>query len=99
MVPRALARAPGNRPGLVRSVPDISADADLFTGMAVGLFTFKKGQPPAFHEIPVGGTSLAAPLVAGMVTAAQAGRPRRSGSSTRRSTSWPGRMPTSTRCR
>jgi subtilase family serine protease len=75
VVPRALARAPGNRPGLVRSVPDISADADLFTGMAVGLFTFKKGQPPAFHEIPVGGTSLAAPLVAGMVTAAQAGRP------------------------
>jgi subtilase family serine protease len=75
VVPRALARAPGNRPGLVRSVPDISADADPFTGMAVGLLTFKNGQPLKFVEVDFGGTSLAAPLVAGMVTAAQAGRP------------------------
>jgi subtilase family serine protease len=64
-----------HQPGLVRSVPDISADADLFTGMAVGLLTFHKGQPPTFRETPVGGTSLATPLVAGIVTAAQAGQP------------------------
>ena len=75
VVPHALAKAPGNRPGLIRSVPDISADADLFTGMAVGLLTFKKGQPPKFVQIPVGGTSVAAPLVAGIVTTAQAGQP------------------------
>ena len=71
----ALAKAQGNKPGLARSVPDIGADADPFTGMAVGLLTFKKGQPPTFVQEDIGGTSLAAPLVAGIVTAAQAGQP------------------------
>ena len=75
VVPAALAKAQGNKPGLARSVPDIGADADPFTGMAVGLLTFKKGQPPTFVQEDIGGTSLAAPLVAGIVTAAQAGQP------------------------
>jgi subtilase family serine protease len=77
VVPRALTKPPaGNRGGPVRSVPDIGADADPFTGMAVGLLTSTgKGQPLKFVEVDFGGTSLAAPLVAGMVTAAQAGRP------------------------
>jgi subtilase family serine protease len=75
VVPAALTKVPGNRGGPVRSVPDISAEADLFTGVAVGLLTFKKGQPPRFVQIPVGGTSVASPLVAGIVTAAQAGQP------------------------
>jgi subtilase family serine protease len=76
VVPAALAKAPGNRGGPVRSVPDISADADPFTGMAVGfLISPKKGQPLKYVQEPFGGTSVAAPLVAGMVTAAQAGRP------------------------
>ena len=75
VVPAALAKAQGNKPGPARSVPDIGADADPFTGMAVGLLTFKKGQPPTFVQEDIGGTSLAAPLVAGIVTAAQAGQP------------------------
>lgn len=72
VVPASLAKAPGNRPGLIRSVPDISADADPFTGFAVGLLTFNKsGAPNGFFLTDIGGTSLAAPLVAGMVADAQ----------------------------
>ena len=77
VVPTALATAPGNRGGTVRSVPDISASADPFTGIAVGLLTFhnKSGKPPTYSQIPVGGTSESSPLVAGMVAAAQQGQP------------------------
>jgi subtilase family serine protease len=76
VVPAALSQAPGNRPGAVRSAPDIAADADPFTGFAVGVLTFhnKKHKPPTYGQFDVGGTSLAAPLVAGMVTAAQQGQ-------------------------
>ena len=73
VVPPAFTKAPG---GHVRSVPDISADADIFTGVRVGLLQFHPGQPPTYAQITVGGTSVAAPLVAGMVTAAQQGQPR-----------------------
>ena len=78
VVPPALARAGAGdqHGGLVRSVPDLSADADPFTGMATGLLSFPAGQPPAYSQTDFGGTSLAAPLVAGMVTAAQQGQPR-----------------------
>jgi len=69
VVPAALATPPGNRGGIVRSVPDISADADYLTGFKMGL-----GQQPTFTQFSVGGTSLATPLVAGMVTAAQQGQ-------------------------
>jgi subtilase family serine protease len=77
VVPGRLATAPGNRPGLVRSAPDIGADADPFTGFAVGLLAFhpKKHKPPTFSEVPFGGTSLASPLVAGLVADAQQGQP------------------------
>jgi subtilase family serine protease len=76
VVPPALSKVAGNRGGPVRSIPDISADADPFTGMAVGLLTFPKGGgKPTFSESAIGGTSLAAPLVAGIVTAAQQGQP------------------------
>ncbi|MGO9077737.1 MAG: protease pro-enzyme activation domain-containing protein [Streptosporangiaceae bacterium] len=71
VVPAALSRAPGNRGGKVRSVPDISADADPFTGIAVGVLTFPANKPPVYGEFDVGGTSLASPLVGGMVTAAE----------------------------
>ena len=72
MVPDALAQAPGNRGGLVRAVPDISADADPFTGMAVGILNFNNaGAVTGYMELPVGGTSLAAPLVAGLVADAE----------------------------
>jgi subtilase family serine protease len=74
VVPKALATAPGNRPGLVRSEPDLAADADLFTGFATGVLNFPKGKPPKFAELTVGGTSMASPLVAGIVADAQQGQ-------------------------
>ncbi len=77
VVPTALVTPPGDRGGTVRSVPDISADADPFTGAAVGYLTFhnKSGKPPTYSQFPVGGTSESSPLVAGLVTAAQQGQP------------------------
>jgi subtilase family serine protease len=77
VVPAALARAPGNRAGLVRTVPDISADADPFTGMAVGTMTLSSaGQPVSYATMPTGGTSLSTPLIAALVADAQQGMPR-----------------------
>lgn len=72
VVPAALSRSPGH-PGTFRSVPDISADADPATAMAVGVLNAKPGKKPVFFLTPGGGTSEAAPLVAGMVAAAQQG--------------------------
>jgi subtilase family serine protease len=60
--------------GTTRVVPDLSASADPFTGMALGLLSFKKGSQPAYHQIPIGGTSESSPLVAGIVAAAQQGQ-------------------------
>jgi subtilase family serine protease len=72
VVPHSLAEAPGNRSGLVRAVPDISADADPETGMAIGILSFNvQGNVSGYSEQPIGGTSLAAPLVAGMVADAE----------------------------
>ena len=81
VVPTALVTPPGDRGGTVRSVPDISADADPFTGASAGYLTFhnKSGKPPTYGQFPVGGTSVSAPLVAGLVTAAQQGQPAPSG--------------------
>jgi subtilase family serine protease len=76
IVPTQLATSPvGDRPGLVRSVPDLGADADPFTGFDVGLLTFHKKGPATYAETDVGGTSEATPLVAGIVAAAQQGQP------------------------
>jgi subtilase family serine protease len=74
VVPKALSTAPGNR-GPARSEPDLAADADLFTGFSTGLLSFPKNKPPVFFKIPVGGTSMASPLVAGMIADAQQGQP------------------------
>ena len=43
----------------------------------MGVLTFhnKSGKPPTYSQFPVGGTSEAAPPVAGLVTAAQQGQP------------------------
>jgi len=58
-------------------VPDISADADPFTGMAVGTMTLSSaGQPISYATMPTGGTSLSTPLIAAMVADAQQGMPR-----------------------
>jgi subtilase family serine protease len=59
--------------GTSRSAPDISADADPFTGINVGLLTSSHGKQ-VFTEESIGGTSESSPLVAGMVTAAQQGQ-------------------------
>ena len=75
VVPSALATAPGNRGGLVRAVPDISALADPLTGFAVGQLSFNaQGTPTGFALSDIGGTSLATPLVAGMVADAEQGQ-------------------------
>jgi subtilase family serine protease len=74
VVPTAFTKVPGNRGGRVRSVPDISADADPFTGFAVGLFEPNPNGQNVFVLTDVGGTSESSPLVAGMVTAAQQGQ-------------------------
>jgi subtilase family serine protease len=72
-VPSSLSTAPGNRGGLVRSVPDVSADADPYTGMAVGILNITP-KKTTYVEETYGGTSVASPLVAGIVTAAQQGQ-------------------------
>jgi subtilase family serine protease len=75
VVPDSLATAPGNRGGLVRAVPDIGADADPSTGMSVGMLSYNsKGAVNGYFEQPVGGTSVASPLVAGLVAAAEQGQ-------------------------
>ena len=76
VVPDSLATAAGDRGGLVRTVPDISADADPFTGMTVGMLSFDdQGIVTGYFEQPIGGTSLATPLVAGIVADAEQGQP------------------------
>ncbi|HEV8063939.1 MAG TPA: protease pro-enzyme activation domain-containing protein, partial [Acidimicrobiales bacterium] len=75
-VPVSLSKAPGNRGGAVRSAPDISADADPYSGFLEGALEFPNpNEPPKYTQFDIGGTSLAAPLVAGIVTAAQQGQP------------------------
>jgi subtilase family serine protease len=75
VVPSSLATAPGNRGGLVRAVPDIGADADGFTGMTVGMLSLDdQGNVTGYFEESVGGTSLATPLVAGIVADAEQGQ-------------------------
>ena len=75
VVPAKLAKNQGNR-GLSRSVPDISADADPFTGFAVGLLQPNSNNQLVYTEIPVGGTSESSPLIAGIIADAQQGQPR-----------------------
>jgi subtilase family serine protease len=57
--------------GTHRGVPDISADADPLTGVAVYDSTPFYGQTPSW--IQVGGTSLSSPMLAGIANAASAG--------------------------
>jgi subtilase family serine protease len=74
VVPASLSTVAGHT-GAMRVVPDVSALADPFNGMMVGLLDFRKGQKPKFVLESIGGTSLASPLVAGMIADAQQGQP------------------------
>jgi subtilase family serine protease len=72
VVPASMSAPPGgNLGGPVRSVPDISADASPYTGLLIGIL---QGKGLLFGA--AGGTSLASPLVAGMVAEAQQGQAR-----------------------
>jgi subtilase family serine protease len=73
VVPKALTVSGGDN-GPVRSAPDISADADPYTGFAVGLLIPNKQNQLVYTDETYGGTSEASPLVTGMVIAAQQGQ-------------------------
>jgi subtilase family serine protease len=77
VVPSSMNQPPsGNRGGAVRAVPDVSALADLTTGIGESVTEpGVNGGPDTFSTFPEGGTSLAAPLVAGVVAAADQGQP------------------------
>ena len=68
IVPAALSRH-----GASRSAPDLSALADPTTGISIGMLAFRRHAAPRFVRLLTGGTSLASPLVAGLVADAQQG--------------------------
>ncbi|MFI7386744.1 protease pro-enzyme activation domain-containing protein [Streptomyces sp. NPDC049813] len=68
VVPSRLARANG---GLNRVVPDISAIADPNTGFLVGQTQTLPDGSLGYDEYRIGGTSLAAPVIAGVQALAQ----------------------------
>ncbi|MFI6347086.1 protease pro-enzyme activation domain-containing protein [Streptomyces sp. NPDC050560] len=69
VVPDSLAKANGDTP--MRTVPDIAAVADPNTGFLVGQTqTFPDGSQQ-YGEYRIGGTSLAAPVIAGVQALAQ----------------------------
>jgi subtilase family serine protease len=76
VVPGSMAKPPvGDQPS-ARAVPDISALADLTTGIREATTEpGTDGGPDVYSTLLQGGTSLAAPLVTGMVAAAQQGQP------------------------
>ncbi|MEV6795804.1 S53 family peptidase [Streptomyces sp. NPDC051320] len=72
VVPSKLSKANGGK--AMRTVPDISAVADPTTGFLVGQTqTFPDGSQQ-YSEYRIGGTSLAAPVIAGVQALAQQGR-------------------------
>jgi subtilase family serine protease len=76
VVPQSMASPQaGDRSTLLRAVPDISALADLTTGISESVTEPGiDGGPDETSTFPEGGTSLASPLFAGMVAAAEQGR-------------------------
>jgi subtilase family serine protease len=78
VVPASMSRVQAwGRIATDRTVPDISADADFDnSGILMGFIEpTKNGQPGKYHTEENGGTSLACPLVAGLVADAQQGQP------------------------
>ncbi|MFC1418371.1 S53 family peptidase [Streptacidiphilus cavernicola] len=84
VVPASMARVRvGKKTVLGRTVPDIAADADPDTGMLVGYTdtstgtdtgTASSGRTGRYRTVSSAGTSLATPLVAGLVADAQQGQ-------------------------
>ncbi|WP_405932550.1 protease pro-enzyme activation domain-containing protein [Streptomyces sp. NBC_00827] len=69
VVPSSLAKANGTT--AMRTVPDISAVADPNTGFKVGQTQTQPDGTQAYSEYRIGGTSLAAPVIAGVQALAQ----------------------------
>jgi subtilase family serine protease len=76
VVPASMSRVTvGKKTVVGRAVPDIAADADLNTGMLTGYISSGTDTKPGPYATEVNaGTSMACPLVAGMVAAAQQGQ-------------------------
>ncbi|WP_405976400.1 protease pro-enzyme activation domain-containing protein [Streptomyces sp. NBC_00988] len=76
VVPASMARVKvAHKTVLGRTVPDIAADADPDTGMLTGYTdTDSHGNPGRYRTVSSAGTSLATPLVAGLVADAQQGQ-------------------------
>ncbi|MFG2222208.1 protease pro-enzyme activation domain-containing protein [Streptomyces sp. NPDC048644] len=72
VVPDGLAGANGG--GAMRTVPDIAAVADPNTGFLVGQTQTLPGGKLGYDEYRIGGTSLAAPVIAGVQALAQQAR-------------------------
>jgi subtilase family serine protease len=66
VVPGALSRANGSAVPM-RVLPDIAADASLGSGVRVGVtVALAPGEPAAYHEFSLAGTSVSVQLIAGM---------------------------------
>jgi len=76
VVPSSMAQVRvANKTVLGRTVPDIAADADPDTGMLIGYTdTDSHGNPGPYRTVSSAGTSLATPLVAGLVADDQQGQ-------------------------
>jgi len=77
VVPSSMAQVQvGKKAVLNRTLPDIAADGDPDTGMLVGYIqTGTDAKPGPYKTGPNAGTSLACPLIAGLVADAQQGQP------------------------
>ncbi|MFB8177151.1 protease pro-enzyme activation domain-containing protein [Streptomyces sp. NPDC055966] len=76
VVPASMSRVRvGNRVATDRAVPDIAADADLDTGLLTGYTeSGSDAKPGPYRTMVNAGTSLACPLIAGLIADAQQGR-------------------------
>jgi subtilase family serine protease len=78
VVPAALSHNSEGHAG--RAVPDVAADADPASGMLAGqILTHKDGRTTRYMSFLTGGTSMATPLVAGIVADAEQGTRRNLG--------------------
>jgi subtilase family serine protease len=73
VVPSSMARSKAGHLG--RTVPDISADADPYSGMLFGLIVTRRNGTSAYEPFRQAGTSTSTPLIAGMIADAEQGQP------------------------